>query len=77
MWQAMAFLRLATAQLCLPEAIPFENRKNLSEGVPLGVVRGGWGSSLVSGAVHEILLEEVLGYHLKRLGHDVLLREPC
>lgn len=61
-------LALATAySLCLPDGIPAQLRRNLSnedESFPVGVLLGGWNSAYVTSAVLEILIAEVLGYNV-------------
>lgn len=66
-----AWMTLAT---CLPNGLTAELRKNLSsssgESYPLGVVLAPWSSARVTSAVLEILIEEVLGYHLSVDPHE-------
>ena len=53
---------------CLPNAVPLEQRKNLrnAEGksFPLSVLLHTWPSALLTSAVYEILIQEVMGYAL-------------
>lgn len=53
---------------CLTNGLTAGLRKNLSsssgESYPVGIVLGSWSSARVTSAVLEILIEEVLGYHL-------------
>ncbi|CAK9050882.1 40S ribosomal protein S6, partial [Durusdinium trenchii] len=59
----------ADAQTCLPDAIPREQRQNISmNGVsmPIGITFGDWDSAKVMGEVYGILTSEVLGYHTQK-----------
>ena len=59
-------LVLSTATQCLPQAVPENQRLNISlEGVsmPVGVASGDWPSAALAAKMFQILVQEVLGYH--------------
>ena len=56
---------LADAELCLPEAIHEENRRNITVAgvsMPVGIVEQGWESAMQISRIYAIIAQEVLGY---------------
>eukprot|EP00439_Symbiodinium_sp_Y106_P078524 s201_g17.t1 len=63
----LSHLLLPVAGTCLPNAIPADQRKNLTDGessYPIGVLVPGWTSGRVLAALLEILIREALGYNI-------------
>ncbi|CAL1137727.1 unnamed protein product [Cladocopium goreaui] len=67
---AVPFLCLSSgAATCLDDAIPPSERKNLTnvegESYPLGIWIGNWASGRLSAAMVQILIEELMGFHVR------------
>ena len=59
-------LVLSSASQCLPDAVPENQRLNISlEGVsmPVGITAGNWPSAGLAAKMLHIMVQEVLGYH--------------
>ena len=66
----LSLLLKAQGRQCLPNAIPEEQRLNITmEGVsmPVGLSVGAWESAIATSDIFEILTREVLGYHTVRV----------